>query len=272
VRDKNEIAKTVAVSTIKGLLTAVPFIGGALNEYAFEAIGRIKQERVNKFIIALSEYLAQFKEVQLSIDQIEKEDFGDFFEELIIKVSKNHSEIKKEAFKKLLVNQIRNPKSIDYALLYLDLISGLHEKEIIILEQLRIYASTCSSYINSHSQLYDKQNELKRFENQKCDQDYGIYGEDSLSAGGETHKLELMIEQAKASIEETRKRIKQYEKPYRPETYEIENEEFYFLIQDLCNKGLLIDHSIKYGEDHHMLVEVSSLGIDLLESLTETSE
>lgn len=42
--------KEYGISTLKGMIGAIPFAGTFLNEVAFEARSRIKQERVNRFV------------------------------------------------------------------------------------------------------------------------------------------------------------------------------------------------------------------------------
>lgn len=107
--NRKEVAIQGGISTLKVAIGAIPFVGAAINEFAFEARGRIKQERINNFINNFAEYLGKFKKNEIHIDQIKEEDFGDFFEELIIKVSKTHSEIKKDAFRNLLMSPLRQP-------------------------------------------------------------------------------------------------------------------------------------------------------------------
>ena len=75
---KNEIVKEGGISTLKGLIGAIPFAGTAINEAVFEARSRIKQNRINTFIENFGEYLNQFKEEDLNLEQIKNDDFGDF--------------------------------------------------------------------------------------------------------------------------------------------------------------------------------------------------
>jgi hypothetical protein len=152
--ENREIAIQTTISTLKSLISAIPIVGGAMNEFLFETRGRIKQDRINKFVEAFAKYLAELMPVELHISQIEKEEFGDFFEEVIIKVAKTKSEIKKETFKKLLANQIVKPKDFDYAGLLLETIGNLHEEQIPILqklfaERLLEFAKIKENYIKS---------------------------------------------------------------------------------------------------------------------------
>ncbi|WP_427339603.1 hypothetical protein [Caloranaerobacter sp. DY30410] len=51
-----EIMKESGISILKGLIGAIPVVGTALNEAIFECRSRVKQKRVNNFIIELKKY------------------------------------------------------------------------------------------------------------------------------------------------------------------------------------------------------------------------
>ncbi|TDP01549.1 hypothetical protein [Flavobacterium sp. 245] len=262
-----EIATQIGISTLKGAISAIPFIGGAINEYAFEARGRIKQERVNNFINNFSEYLAQFKEDKIDIAQIKKEEFGDFFEEVIIKVSKTHSEIKKLAIRNLLANQLLRPKEINYSELLLEIISNLHEKQIPILRGLN--EAYISSYIEDRGELLDKERQLNKIKKNLKAEYWKLDSHDEATFSEIIPKLEEELNSIQEEIETLNNKIENSEKPWKSNTYNIPQYEFYFLIQDLCNKGLLVDNGMRYAAELYQLVEISQLGIDLIDSLSD---
>ena len=76
--------KEYGISTLKGLIGAIPFAGTLLNEVAFEARSRIKQERVNKFIEEFSDYMSSYSPHESYENLIDSEKIGDIFEEIII--------------------------------------------------------------------------------------------------------------------------------------------------------------------------------------------
>ncbi|MDI5897630.1 hypothetical protein [Flavobacterium yafengii] len=264
VKDK-KVATEVGISTIKGLISAIPFVGGAINEFAFEARGRLKQERINSFIISLSEYIGQFKDDELNIEEIKKEEFGDFFEEVIIKVSKTRSEVKKEAFKILLANQLLRPKDIEYAEILLELINSLQERQIPILNNL--IDSGDGLYIDYSGQLIQNKNILKDLENQIKDKCQYFDSIEDTYGDPEINDYESKIESTKKEIERLKEKVAEFETPFVAKTYDIPIYEFYYLIQDLCNKGLLIDNGMKYNAEPYTLFEISQLGIDLINTL-----
>lgn len=49
MRDRLELERVTAESTMKGLVGALPFIGTAVNELLSDSRGRLKQARINKF-------------------------------------------------------------------------------------------------------------------------------------------------------------------------------------------------------------------------------
>jgi hypothetical protein len=95
------------------------------------------------------------------------------------------------------------------------------------------------------------------------------YGEDVLAVGGGPGNQEQELQRRSAAVLEALGEIKKYDTPFRPETYSLSREDFYILLQDLCNKGLLVDYSAKYRNDPYTLVEISAMGTRLMESFKE---
>lgn len=254
-----EIIKETGISGLKLAINAIPYIGPVITEFAIEARGRIKQNRLNQFTVEFSKYIQQFQEVELEMHQIQTEEFGDFFEQVITKVVKNRSIIKREAFKKLLANQLLKPIDIDYAELLCDIIGDLHEKQIPILANL---FDTDPLYIDLKKQILEKQDEKISYDRQLRDLRIGVFSsaDDSMLTG----KIKSLNKEITKLIEE----CKGYSAPYSPETYGIQQHEFYYLVQDLCNKGLLTDIGTSYGAEPYTLVDINQLGIDLIKTIS----
>lgn len=265
--NKNDIVKEGGISTLKGLIGAIPFAGTAINEAVFEARSRIKQNRINTFIENFGEYLNQFKEEELNLEQIKNDDFGDFFEELIIKVSKTRSESKRKAFQTLLGNQLVNPSPIDFTELILETISSLQEKQIPILYKL--YDHYDSPYTTYKGILVGQEKELARLEKELKKEYWQLNSAEDAVFVDEIKDLENRIEAKKKEIQESQKIVEENKEPYLAESYGCENYEFYFLIQDLVNKGLLVDLGMKYNAEPFELVEITSLGMELIDTLNE---
>lgn len=264
---RNEIAKEGGISTLKGLIGAIPFAGTALNEAIFEARGRIKQNRVNKFIKEFSEFLGQFSEEEMNLEQIGKEEFGDFFEELIIKVAKTSSTIKLKALQNLLANQLIEPKGIEYADLFLNIAGNLQEKQIPILHGFNENLS--STYIDYSGQLIEEKRQLNTLEKELKDEYWNLDSAEDAYSVPEIQDLERKIENLKKEIEKTKEIVDEYSKPFKAETYNCTRYEFNYLVQDLANKGLVVDMGVKYGAEPLDLVEITGLGMDLIEFIKE---
>jgi tRNA splicing endonuclease len=233
----------------------------------FEARGRIKQNRVNNFIEGFSEFLGQYSEEKINLEQIGKEEFGDFFEELIIKVAKTHSAIKIEAFKNLLANQLIEPKAIEYADLLLDIAGNLQEKQIPILHGFN--ENFASSYVEYSGQLIEEQGELSKYEKELKAEYWKLDSDEDAFCVDEIQELERNIESQKKTIGRTKELVQKHSKPFKAETYNCEGYEFFYLIQDLANKGLVVDMGVKYGAEPFALVEITQLGMDLIEFIKE---
>ena len=127
----------VLIAASAGVITGDPIIGAGattlLTETFFGIRGRLKLKRSENFIIAFSNYIKKIKP-DFDIEIVNSEDFGDFFEQVLIKVSQTNSQIKLKGFKKLAANQILKPVSYNLVHKYLDLVSNLNENHIILLK------------------------------------------------------------------------------------------------------------------------------------------
>ena len=264
---KSKLSKETGISILKGLIGTIPYAGTALNEILFENRSRIKQRRVNSFIENFSKYLKQFNKEELKLEQITNEDFGDFFEEIILKVSKTRSQIKVEKIKNLLTNQLIKPIDINYAELFLDILSSLQEKQIPIL--LKLYDSFDSIYTSSKGELVQKEDELQITRKELKKEEWNLNSEEDAIFVNEISILREKIKKLKSEIKKLNKIIQENEEPYLPKTYNCEGYEFYYLIQDLVGKGLLVDLGMRYRAEPLELFEITQLGIDMIDSLKE---
>ena len=103
--------KEYGISTLKGAIGAIPIAGTFLNEIAFEARSRIKQDRIFLFIEDLSTYLLSFEKGKFNFEDLDTEKIGDIFEEIVISVSKTSANHKREIFKKILTKQLNGKKN-----------------------------------------------------------------------------------------------------------------------------------------------------------------
>ncbi|WP_067051475.1 hypothetical protein [Methanofollis ethanolicus] len=101
-------------SGAKVCLSAIPIVGAALDEIAFEGRGRMYQNRLNKFIELLKEYMSSVREEEIDFTYLKSDEFGDIFEAIIRKVLLTGSEEKINRFKMILVQDMKNTYHSDY--------------------------------------------------------------------------------------------------------------------------------------------------------------
>jgi hypothetical protein len=102
----------IALLTMKSILSHVPIVGPAL-EIMFEYRGKEKQERVNHFIEMLKIYFGT-SNIEVDLDKIKSEEFGDLFENVIKKVALTRGNEKLNGFKNILINGMQASSEIEY--------------------------------------------------------------------------------------------------------------------------------------------------------------
>ncbi len=262
--DKGE----AGVSIIKSLLSAVPYVGTALDEVFFEYRGRIKQKRIEKFIEIFAELVGSIKQEQFNLDSIKSEDFSDFFEALLIQVSKTSSEKKLERFKQLLLKELIDPSPVDYAELYLQILSGLHEKQIIMLSDYDDVRG--SEYNSAVGERNITEAEVTRIEKQL---EIAYRAVTDTTPAEEDQNIQNLLG-LKQDMERRFKwldeKVSDLSVEYASVEYGMDTEERMYFIQDLCSKGLLRDIGMEYpGTASGVLVEITQLGSDLVKRIQD---
>ncbi|MXN91106.1 hypothetical protein GR160_07670 [Flavobacterium sp. Sd200] len=139
--ERKELTNSVA----KTLFSVVPYVGGLLNEVIFDYRGRVKQERINNFILLLAEYFGNNPIIDNTV--FTSEDFGDLFESVLKRVALTKSKEKHIRFRDILTNFINYPyPNADDTDIFLDLVNYLNDTAIVILK---------------HHQIFDDEFELK---------------------------------------------------------------------------------------------------------------
>lgn len=131
------IIQEVGISIAKGVMGGIPFVGTALNEVIFDGRGRVKQERINSFILELTKYMKEVTENQINYEYIKSDEFGDIFESIMKRVVYNKCTEKMHRFKTILVGNMINPSYTDYSETFLDIVAKINEKQIEILDIYR---------------------------------------------------------------------------------------------------------------------------------------
>ncbi len=201
-----------------------------MTELVFDYNGRIKQERINRFVNLLSEYFTHNHEVK--IENIKTEDFNDLFESVIKKVVVSKSEKKMIRFRDILIKELNIPsKETELTSLYLDLIETLTEEELMILER---HSNFTQDYYNRLNQQSNLKSELSKIQKELDSKTYLNPDNNHLLA---IKKLQDEIDDF-LKVKESLKRFNQ------AKTYNLIEPKFMFFKQRLYSKGLLLDEGI----------------------------
>lgn len=241
-----EIDKYTQTTGLKILIQSLPYVGTPLNEILFEHRGRIKQDRINKFVQNLKDYLETINGELINGEYINSEEFGDIFESILEKVSRTNSEEKLKRFKQILIKQIEIPEKREYFESFLDVISKITDKQFeILLTQYRYHPE----YKKIREEINRNEELLKNSEHNE----YADYDKHS-------EKLGFL----------NNKRMEIEKKFMRFENYNIQQEEYLFLIQDLISKSLLYDAGLGYFIiEPFEIVLITDYGLALIKYISE---
>ena len=249
----NEIMnkKEILTSTAKSLFSLIPYAGTAISELVFDYNGRIKQNRLNKFVEILAEGFTNNSEI--NIDNIQTENFNDLFEAVIKRVFTTKSELKLKRFKDILFKELINPTNdSEVKDIYLDLITNLSEEELYILYEHRHFDKIYNDELAEKNKIQEKLN-LAR-ENKK--RETIVIGESKFSQIIRTLEAELaLINNKHAKF-----------KPFRNSIYyNITEDKFLFYKQRLYSQALLIDSGIGgIGTKAFEIMSITEFGIEFI--------
>lgn len=219
-------------------LGAVPWIGTALNEALFEHRSRVKQDRLNKLIELLFEYLSTQSEIDFKIDELDKEALGDVLESVVRKAVETGSEQKLKHLRNVLIGHIKaNTPDVDLTQTYLELTSNLSDVQIKILENFALNKSKIdeqTSKIKSLEESFQKAKQ-KVYEYKKKAEAGTITLNESI-AGAKKEETSILADKIRAD-----NKLKEFERYKYPNYYSIDAGEFIYYQRDLISKGLLFE-------------------------------
>jgi hypothetical protein len=251
--------KEIAVSTIKSIFGIIPYGGNALDELFFEYNGRIKQNRLNRFIEILAENFTA--ESGIILENIKTEDFNDLFESVLRRVVQTKSELKLIRFKDILLRELSSPsENVELIDHYLDLISNLTEEEILILYNHRFFTSDFEREIDEMNRLKDNLNSL---EDQLKKQTI-VIGESEFKKPRDDVKRNLEIKTAY---------ITSFAKYKTADFYNLSENKFMFYKQRLFSKGLLIDNPMnRIGNKPFAHMGITEFGVEFIDFIKNGQE
>ncbi|WP_213195262.1 hypothetical protein [Cloacibacterium caeni] len=232
-----EVSNHNYITGLKILIQSIPYLGTPLNEFLFEHRGRIKQERLNKFIQNLIDYFETASEFKIENNYITSEEFGDIFESVLEKVTKTDNVEKLVRFRNILKNQIVEPQKVEYIETFIDLIPKISEKQFEILYSHLLYDEKFFKILSKISGIGNFDETEEESENKLNDENEFNY----LSS-----------------------------KFLLPESFNLEKTEYDYLIQDLISKSLLLDNGIGRIEIEPLeFVKITSFGKAFIKYVSE---
>lgn len=252
---KSEDSKEILTSIAKSLFSTIPYAGTALTELVFDYNGRLKQNRLNKFIEILAESFTTNSNINL--DNIKTEHFNDLFEAVIKRAVTTKSESKLRRFRDILINELINPSESETVDIYLDLINNLSENEILVLYHHRHFDKSYVQEISRRDELRENLNQA--IENKK--RETNIIG---ISLHNDTTSN---IETELRDIRNKHEKLKEFRSPT---FYQLDEDKYFFYIQRLYSQGLLIDIGIgRIGMDPFYMMSITEFGINFLNFLKD---
>lgn len=137
IKINNNLEKAAEKYANKTLLRAainvVPYVGGAIDVLISSKASKISEKRILDFINSLSDNLTLVDENKIDKKYLDSDDFFDLIINCFERSSKTRSKLKKDYYAKILTKQITVLNtSTEVSEHYLDIISELNEKELII--------------------------------------------------------------------------------------------------------------------------------------------
>ncbi|WP_118974080.1 hypothetical protein [Taibaiella koreensis] len=264
--DQEEM-KQLGKGILKAAIGAVPVAGGLLNQLIFDVRGSVKRARYDKFIDALSDYMNSHFQVPLAIEQIEEEQVGDFFESVVLRVVKINAQKRIDALKRLLASQIVKPKNFDYAEVLAELIAGLSDYELVILQRI---VEEGGEYADYYSDIHQIKRELEMLNSRKRERQSEIYDvEDSWINTPEDQQLQRLIEQEEDRLKKAEERIEPLKAAYNPSTYDLKSWELHLHLTRLVTKGIIQDESGRYGLEASTIISPNQVAYDIVDFLSD---
>jgi hypothetical protein len=123
-------------TTAKALISFIPFAGGAVGSVLADVMAERKQQRLNDFLTQLKDDLEKNEE-KVNKDLVAKDDFLDIFELTAKKVMEERNEVKRLAYKNILVNGlIQTDTNFDDIEQCIRLVENTTENNIYLLKVL----------------------------------------------------------------------------------------------------------------------------------------
>jgi hypothetical protein len=121
---------------LKGSISAIPFVGGAINEVVFEARSRLKQERLNRLFQAVAIDVAELGEGKVDRSFLATEQFSDLIEDVCLRVSRTSFERKAHRLRRVLVDAFQGKYDSNFEPMFMNILDEITEAELQVLSSL----------------------------------------------------------------------------------------------------------------------------------------
>lgn len=267
LEERKAMGELALKSLFKNTMNLIPIAGPILSDVLFEFRNKIKQDRLFKFVDLLKEHFSN-ENPDIHIDNATSEEFSDLFESVLNKVAKTRGEQKIIGFKNLLLHGLKSKEEIDDCELFSDLLITLNENDILILNQHQ-------DFLYGNEGLLTKKRLLKNdLENYQQNQKFFPTNDavlDSVRVSNSSLYLAMHRDDKdiKKDIERVEKRIDQYKIQITPKSFSITKGEFIYRIQNLYNKGLLIDEGVgSIGTNAFEFMAITDFGMRFLKFIS----
>ncbi|NGF75751.1 hypothetical protein G5B10_07660 [Fluviicola sp. SGL-29] len=134
INKNGDIVYHTADEFLRMALSFIPYGGGNVIDAFLNFQGNLKRRRVIEFSESLKNSLEKIADRELHANDFNSEDFVDIMESVYKQVQSTKSKYKLEKFKNILINQIiSKPEDYQLTLKYIELVAGLSDIEMIIL-------------------------------------------------------------------------------------------------------------------------------------------
>ena len=274
IKDDSKEVATEVINTLSqifiGAMTAVasgsdPYTAGA-GVFFGQIAGlrsKLKINRVENFVVELGKYM-ESKNVSLDWENVNSEDFGDFFEEILMKISRTSSKKKLERFKLLVMGQIVSPISYNYILRFSELVDKLQDLQIDIL----------TTYVNTEEEFVKIQDALREIYKEKDDTEIMLLKvkSDNRASKKQTDMMIKGMERLEGDILYKQNAYNQIRRTRNSQFKALGENEFNFILNDLRAMGLIYNPSGERASDtgEYSGYRCTPLAIGFIKYLNET--
>ncbi len=245
IKDDSKEVATEVINTLSQIfiaaITAVasgsdPYTAGA-GVFFGQIAGlrnKLKINRVENFVVELGKYM-ESKNISFDWENINSEDFGDFFEEILMKISRTSSKKKIERFKLLVMGQIVSPVSYNYILRFSELVDKLQDLHIDIL----------TTYVNSEEEFIKIQDALSKIYKEKDNTEIMLLKvkSDSRASKKQIDMMTKGMERLEGAILDKQNLYNQIRRTRNSQFKALGENEFNFILNDLRVMGLIYNPS-----------------------------